>query len=62
LALKRKLQVFISSTYQDLINDRQAAVSAILKGGYIPAGMELFTSGDKSQMEIISTVGPISVA
>jgi hypothetical protein len=51
--LKKKLQVFVSSTYEDLKFDRQAAVSAILKAGHIPAGMELFTSGDKSQMDTI---------
>jgi len=51
--MKRKLQVFISSTYTDLLNERQAAVSAILKAGHIPAGMELFTAGDKSQMDTI---------
>lgn len=51
--MKKKLQVFVSSTYEDLKVDRQAAVSAILKAGHIPAGMELFTSGDKSQMETI---------
>jgi hypothetical protein len=51
--MKRKFQVFISSTYTDLISERQAAVSAILKAGHIPAGMELFTAGDKSQMETI---------
>lgn len=51
--MKRKLQVFVSSTFQDLIEERQAAVSAILKSGHIPAGMELFTSGDKSQMDTI---------
>jgi FtsZ-binding cell division protein ZapB len=51
--LKRKLQVFVSSTFTDLISERQAAVSAILKAGHIPAGMELFTAGDRSQMEII---------
>lgn len=51
--IKKKLQVFVSSTYNDLISERQAAVSAILKAGHIPAGMELFTSGDVSQMEVI---------
>ncbi|MDO8304044.1 MAG: DUF4062 domain-containing protein [Sedimentisphaerales bacterium] len=51
--MKRKLQVFISSTYSDLQEERQAAVSAILKSGHIPAGMELFTSGDRSQMSTI---------
>ncbi|MBT2339069.1 MULTISPECIES: DUF4062 domain-containing protein [Pseudomonas] len=52
--MKRKLQVFISSTYTDLIDERQAAVGAILKSGHIPAGMELFTAGDRSQMETIN--------
>jgi hypothetical protein len=49
----KKLLVFVSSTYRDLIEERQAAVQAILKAGHIPAGMELFTSGDKSQLETI---------
>ena len=51
--MNSKLQVFISSTYQDLVSERQAAVEAILKSGNIPAGMELFTAGDKSQWEVI---------
>lgn len=51
--MNSKLQVFISSTYQDLIPERQAAVEAILRSGNIPAGMELFTAGDKSQWEVI---------
>lgn len=49
----RKLQVFVSSTYTDLKEERQAAVEAILTAGHIPAGMELFTAGDRSQMEVI---------
>lgn len=51
--MKKKLQVFVSSTFTDLIIERQAAVSAILKLGHIPAGMELFTANDKSQWETI---------
>ena len=51
--MNSKLQVFISSTYKDLIQERQAAVEAILKSGNIPAGMELFTAGDKSQWDVI---------
>lgn len=49
----KKLQVFISSTYTDLQEERQAAVEAILRAGHIPAGMELFTAGDKSQLAVI---------
>jgi hypothetical protein len=40
-----KYQVFISSTYNDLIEDRQTAIIAILDAGHIPAGMELFKAG-----------------
>jgi hypothetical protein len=50
---KKKLQVFVSSTYVDLKEERQAAVEAILIAGHIPAGMELFAAGDQSQMEVI---------
>lgn len=50
---KKRLQVFVSSTYTDLITERQAAVEAILTAGHIPAGMELFAAGDESQLEAI---------
>lgn len=50
--MRKKYQVFVSSTYTDLIEDRQTAVVAVLDAGHIPAGMELFKSG-KSQMETI---------
>lgn len=50
--MNKKLQVFVSSTYTDLIEERQAAVQAILDAGHIPAGMELFKAG-KSQMKTI---------
>ncbi|MDM8569202.1 DUF4062 domain-containing protein [Thiotrichales bacterium HSG1] len=53
MAENRKLQVFVSSTYKDLKNERQAAVEAILSAGHIPAGMELFAAGDKLQMKVI---------
>lgn len=52
--MKKKLQIFVSSTYTDLKEERQAAVEAILRSGNIPAGMELFTAGDKSQLETIT--------
>jgi hypothetical protein len=49
----KRLQVFVSSTYTDLRDERQAAVEAILMAGHIPAGMELFAAGDESQMSVI---------
>lgn len=51
--LKKKLQVFISSTYIDLKDERQAAVEAILDAGHIPAGMELFKAGNEDQLKTI---------
>jgi hypothetical protein len=52
IIVEKKLQIFVSSTYSDLIEERQAAVTAILDAGHIPAGMELFKAG-KSQMKTI---------
>ncbi|GED72561.1 hypothetical protein BRE01_62630 [Brevibacillus reuszeri] len=49
----KKLQVFISSTFKDLQDERQAAVEAILSAGHIPAGMELFKAGNDSQLDVI---------
>lgn len=51
--MKKKLQVFVSSTYTDMLAERQAAVEAILQAGHIPAGMELFAAGNESQLETI---------
>lgn len=50
--MNKKLQVFVSSTYTDLTDERETAVEAILDAGHIPAGMELFKAG-KSQMKTI---------
>ena len=51
--MKKKLQVFISSTWTDMILERQAVVEAILEAGHIPAGMELFSADNKKQFEVI---------
>jgi hypothetical protein len=52
-AIRKKLQVFISSTYEDMKDERQVAVQAVLEARHIPAGMELFAAGDESQLETI---------
>lgn len=51
--MKKKLQVFLSSTRTDMLLERQAAVEAILEAGHIPAGMELFSADNKKQFEVI---------
>jgi uncharacterized protein DUF4062 len=48
-----RYQVFVSSTYNDLRDERQAAVEAILRAGHVPAGMELFAAQNRPQMEVI---------
>ena len=53
LIMKKKIQVFISSTYKDLQDERQSAVEAVLSTNNIPAGMELFKAGNNSQWETI---------
>lgn len=51
--MDKKYQVFISSTYTDMKDERQTAVQAILDAGHIPAGMELFAASDKKQIDVI---------
>lgn len=51
--LEKKLQIFISSTYVDLKDERQVAVKSILESGHIPAGMELFTANSEEQWKVI---------
>lgn len=51
--MNKKYQIFISSTYLDMRDERQTAVETILDAGHIPAGMELFAASDKKQIEVI---------
>ena len=53
---ERKYQIFVSSTYEDLKEERTALLFAILRLNYIPAGMEFFTAIDEEQMEYIRRV------
>lgn len=49
----RKYQVFVSSTYEDLRDQRDQVVRAILEMGHIPVGMEMFSAADEQQWTII---------
>jgi Domain of unknown function (DUF4062) len=51
---ERKLQIFLSSTYEDLIDHRLAAMETILAAGHIPAAMEQFAPGDETAWEKIT--------
>ncbi len=48
-----KYQVFISSTYKDLEDERESIIKAILEMYHIPIGMEMFSAEDEEQWEII---------
>lgn len=50
---KKKYQVFISSTYEDLKMEREKVRDAILSMYHFPVGMELFGAADEEQWEII---------
>ena len=49
-------QVFVSSTYSDLKDERRQVSETLAKAGFIPAGMELFPAADQEQLEFIQRV------
>jgi hypothetical protein len=51
-----RYQVFISSTFRDLQQERHAVLDAILKFGHLPAGMELFPALDATAWDVIKHV------
>lgn len=53
MTLKRKYQIFISSTFTDLKEERRAAMDTVLCAEHIPVGMESFRGDDKKQTSII---------
>jgi hypothetical protein len=52
----KKYQVFISSTYKDLIEERRKILNVLLRANCIPAGMELFVATDDEQFKVIKKV------
>jgi hypothetical protein len=51
--MSSKYQVFVSSTFQDLSDERDLVIKAILEMGHIPVGMEMFSAADEEQWNII---------
>ncbi len=54
--MDKRYQIFISSTFTDLKEERQAVLTAILELDQMPAGMELFPAGDDSVWQLIKDV------
>ena len=51
--LEKKYQFFISSTYENLKEERNKAIQAILTMNQFPIGMEMFSAADDDQWKII---------
>jgi hypothetical protein len=54
--MDRRFQVFVSSTFQDLREERQQVMQALLELDCMPSGMELFPASDESQWDLITRV------
>lgn len=52
----KKYQIFVSSTYKDLKNERKRVIEQILNTGHLPVGMELFVASDDEQFEYIKRI------
>jgi len=53
---QRRYQVFVSSTYLDLQDERRAVTTALLACDALPAGMELFPATDSDAWSLIQDV------
>jgi hypothetical protein len=51
--MEKKYQVFVSSTFTDLVEERQEVIQALLEQDCIPVGMEMFPAADDDQWTII---------
>lgn len=54
--MQKKYQVFISSTFRDLFDERQDTLKSVLDMGHIPSGMEVFPAVDLEQFEYIKKI------
>ena len=54
MSIKKKYSMFISSTYEDLMEERQAVIGVALENDIIPVGMEQFHAAPASQWDVIT--------
>ena len=54
--MDKRYQVFVSSTYSDLIEERKKIIQTLMEMDCIPSGMELFPAIDEEQWEFIKKV------
>lgn len=51
--MEKKYQVFVSSTYEDLKEERTAVINCLIANNCFPVGMEHFPASDKKPRELI---------
>lgn len=54
--MEKRYQVFISSTFADLEDERKGVMEAIIELNCFPAGMEMFPASNKEQFDYIKSV------
>lgn len=54
--MEKRYQIIVSSTYQDLTEERQEVMQALLEQDCIPAGMELFPAANDDQWTLIKRI------
>ena len=54
--MEKRYQVFVSSTYADLKEERQKVIQTLMEMDCIPSGMELFPAMDEEEWQFIKKV------
>jgi hypothetical protein len=60
MAVEKREQVFVSSTFRDLLDERRAVLQTLLQADCLPAGMELFPASDNEKFDLIKGVIDLS--
>lgn len=54
--LDKREQVFVSSTFKDLVEARELVIQGLLEADCLPAGMEMFPASDSEKWDLIKGV------
>jgi hypothetical protein len=53
MAHQKRYQVFVGSTYSDLIKERQEVATSIMRVGCFPSGMEQFAASNDDAWKVV---------
>lgn len=56
MTVEKREQVFVSSTFKDLVDERAAVIQTLLEADCIPTGMEMFPASDSDKLDLIKRV------